>query len=94
MLRRDRRNRKTCVVVTDGDRPLQRRVCTTFPGVVFILDLLHVTDKLWAASHTLHSEGRSQAEAFVRKRTLWILQGKVSQVVKGLRQTVTKRRLK
>lgn len=94
MLRRDRHHRKSWVVVTDGERALQRRVCTIMPDVVFILDLLHVTEKVWAASYTLHPEGSSQAEAFVRKRVLWILQGKVSQVVKGLRQTVTKRRLK
>ena len=40
-----------------------------------------------------HPEGSSEAEAWVRERALRILKGQVSQVVKGLRQTVTKRRL-
>jgi hypothetical protein len=30
----------------------------------------------------------------VRRRTLWILEGNVSQVIKGLRQSVTKRNLR
>jgi hypothetical protein len=94
MLRRDPRHRKTWVIVTDGERGLQRRVCQIFRDVVLILDLLHVLEKLWAAAYTLHPEGSAQAETFVRVRTLRILRGGVSQVVKGLRQTVTKRRLR
>jgi hypothetical protein len=94
MLRRDRRHRKAWIVVTDGERALQLRVCRMLKSVVFVLDLFHVLEKLWAASYALHPEGSPQAEAFVRKRALWILSGKVSQVVKGLRQSVTKRRLK
>jgi hypothetical protein len=41
----------------------------------------------------LHPEGSPEAEAFVRQHAERILCGMVSQVVKGLRQTVTKRRL-
>jgi len=39
-------------------------------------------------------EGTPEAEEYVRERTLRILRGGVSQVVKGLRQTVTKRDIK
>lgn len=92
--RRDPRHRKTWVTVTDGERGLQRRVCEIFQDVVLVLDLLHVLEKLWAAAYTLHPEGSRQAEVFVRERALRILRGGVSQVVKGLRQTVTKRRLR
>jgi hypothetical protein len=93
MLRRDPEREKTWVVVTDGERALQRRVCEHFQDVVLILDLLHVLEKLWAAAHALHTEGSAEAEACVRERALRILRGQVSQVVKGLRQIVTKRRL-
>ncbi len=51
-------------------------------------------EKLWAAGHALHGEGTDKAVEFVRQRALRILRGEVSQVVKGLRQIVTKRRLK
>lgn len=93
MTRRDPDHRRTWVIVTDGERALQHRVCQTFDGVTLVLDLLHVLEKLWKAAHALHPEGSPEAEAFVRQRAQRILDGNVSQVVKGLRQTVTKRRL-
>jgi len=91
--RRDPGHERTWVIVTDGERALQQRVIKTFENVTLVLDLLHVLDKLWKAAHVLHPEGSPQAEAFVRQRAQRILRGQVSQVVKGLRQTVTKRRL-
>ena len=93
MTRRDPDHQRTWVIVTDGERALQRRVITTFTDVTLVLDLLHVMDKLWKVAHVLHREGTPEAEQFVRHRTERILCGMVGQVVKGLRQTVTKRRL-
>jgi hypothetical protein len=93
MTRRDPRKRRTWVIVTDGERALQRRVTENFEGVTLILDLLHVLEKLWAAAYVLHPEGSPEAAAFVYERAKRILTGQVSQVVKGLRQIVTKRRL-
>jgi len=58
-----------------------------------VLDLLHVLDKLWACGHALYREGSREAEDFVYQRAERILCGLVSQVVKGLRQIVTKRHL-
>jgi hypothetical protein len=94
MIRRDPRHRRTWVMVTDGERALQRRVTATFEGVTLVLDLLHVLEKLWKVAYVFHPEGSPEAAAFVRERAERILTGQVSQVVKGLRQMVTKRRLK
>lgn len=94
MDRRDPRRTKTRVVVTDGERALQRRVSETMEGAVVVLDFLHALEKLWSAAYVFHAEGSPQAEAFVRERALRILQGEVGQVVKGFRQMVTKRRLR
>lgn len=93
MLRRDPHREKTWVIVTDGERGLQRRVCEHFEDVTLILDLLHVLEKLWKAAHALHPEGSLEAQTFVSERALRILRGQVGQVVKGLRQMVTKRKL-
>jgi hypothetical protein len=93
MDRRDPDRRHTWVMVTDGERALQRRVTANFAGVTLILDFLHVMEKLWRSGHALHPEGSPEATAFVRERAGRILRGEVSQVVKGLRQMVTKRRL-
>ncbi len=91
--RRDPHHQRTWVIVTDGERALQLRVCDTFKGVTLVLDLLHVLEKLWKAAHALHPEGSREAETFVYQRAERILNGQVSQVVKGLRQTATKRTL-
>jgi hypothetical protein len=55
---------------------------------------LHGTEKLWLAAHCFHKEGTEEAKEWARSRTLLVLQGKVSQVVKGIRQSATKRRLR
>jgi len=62
-------------------------------NVTLILDLLHVLEKLWKAAYVFHAEGSLEAELWVLDRTLRILFGEVGQVVKGLRQSITKRRL-
>jgi hypothetical protein len=94
MKRRDLKGQKKHVVVTDGERALQQRVMSVLPTVVLILDLLHVLGYLWKAAYVFHPEGSPEAEAWVKERALRILNGEVSQVVKGLRQMVTKRALK
>ena len=81
------------MILTDRERALQQRVIKTFENVTLILDLLHALDKLWKVAHARHPESSPEAEAFVRQHVERILCGMVSQVVKGLRQTVTKRRL-
>jgi hypothetical protein len=81
------------VIVTDGERALQRRVCQTLEGATLVLDLLHVLEKLWKAASVLHPEGSPEAEAFVSERAKRILEGQVGQVVKGLRLIASKRRL-
>lgn len=93
VLRRDRTHRKSWVVVTDGERGLQRRVCEHFQDVTLVLDLFHVLEKLWKAAYALHAEGSVEAEIFVRDRALRLLRGQVGGVVKGLRQMATKRML-
>jgi hypothetical protein len=94
MAARDPEGRKQRVVVTDGERALQRRARRLIPGVVLILDFLHVLEALWKAAHALYAEGSEEAVAWVRRRALKVLQGPVSQVVKGMRQSATKRRLR
>jgi hypothetical protein len=94
MLRRDPVREKTWIIVTDGERGLQRRVCEHFQDVTLILDFLHVIEKLWKAAYGRHPESSPEAETFVWERALRILRGQSAQVVKGLRQMVTKRKLR
>jgi hypothetical protein len=90
--RRDPDARFLLVALTDGERALQILVSQKLK-VILILDLLHVLEKVWKAAHVFHPEGSPDAELYARLMTLRILEGNVGQVVKGLRQTVTKRKL-
>lgn len=60
---------------------------------VEILDLLHVTSRLWKAAHLFHPRDLDAAEAFVREQTLLILRGKVKSVIHSLRSRATRRGL-
>lgn len=90
---RDPYKSKTRVAVTDGERALQMRVKKFLTALLLILDFLHVLEKLWLVAHALYGEGTDAAVEWVRKHALMILQGKVSQVVRGIRQSITKRKL-
>jgi hypothetical protein len=92
MERRDPSASKIRVALTDGERALQIRVDGKL-NVTLILDLMHVLEKLWRAAYVFHAEGSLEAELWVLDRTLRILLGDVGQVVKGIRQSITKRRL-
>lgn len=92
MDRRDPARLLTRIALTDGERALQIRVKGKL-RVTLILDLMHVMEKLWKAAYVFHAEGSLEADLWVLERTLRILSGDVGQVVKGLRQSVTKRRL-
>jgi hypothetical protein len=92
MERRDPSASRTRVALTDGERALQIRVDRKLK-VTLILDLMHALEKLWKAAYVFHAEASLQADLWVMDRTLRILSGEVGQVVKGLRQSITKRSL-
>ena len=92
MDRRDPERSLTRLALTDGERALQIRVGRTL-NVTLILDLMHGLEKLWRAAYVFHPEGSLAADLWVMERTLRILSGEVGQVVKGIRQSITKRAL-
>ena len=61
--------------------------------LTLILDLIHVLERVWRAAHVFQPEGTADAEVHAKLMALRILEGDVAQVIKGLRQTVTKRKL-
>ena len=85
---------KLRVLLTDGERRLRRMAEKFLPGFVLVLDLLHVLEYLWKAAHAFHAENSPEATAWVRSHALMILRGQVSQVIKGMRQSATKRGLR
>lgn len=93
MQRRDGQKDKEWVVLTDGERALQKQVEARLGDACLVLDFQHALEKLWQAAYVFHDEGSPQAKDWVKERALHILQGQVSQVIKGMRQSATKRHL-
>lgn len=88
--------KKTVTAVMDGQESLWEALHLHQPSeitLIEILDLLHVTPRLWQAAHLFHPVKSSQAEQFVRERLLRLLRGGVGDVIRGLRQMGTKRGL-
>jgi hypothetical protein len=91
-----RRRGQKIVCVMDGQPSLWAVRKTYLPGdnVVEILDLLHVTPRLWEAAYLFHHEGSEEAASFVRDRLLRMLRGEAGYVIGGLRQMGTKHNLR
>jgi hypothetical protein len=91
-----RRRGQEIVCVMDGQPSLWavRKTYLSGENVVEILDLLHVTPRLWEAAYLFHREGSEKAASFVRHRLLQILEGRAGYVIGGLRQMGTKHRLR
>lgn len=92
---RDPKGIKETVCIMDGQKSLwntkdclQERV-----NMTELLDLLHVTPRVWKLAHIFCASNERQREQFVRGRVYRILQGKVAGVVRGIRQLTTRRRL-
>ena len=62
-------------------------------ATVDILDLLHVTPRLWTAAKLFHSRDEVAAGTFVREQVRRILHGQVKTVIHSLRARATRRGL-
>jgi hypothetical protein len=82
---------KPIVCIMDGEEPLwnMRGVFQKDLPMIDILDLLHVTPRLWDAATLFHAKESHAAKEFVRERVLRILRGDVTGVVRGLRRMGT-----
>jgi hypothetical protein len=78
---------KPMVYISDGQESLWQARADWLPAYnsVDILDVLHVTPRLWQAAHVFHPEKSDQAEQFVRHHLLRVLQGKTASVVRRFR---------
>ena len=86
---------KEMVHLGDGQEALwqARRDHLPAHNTTDILDLLHVTPRLWQAAHVFHAEKSPEAEALVREWLLRVLRGQVAGVVHGLRVRAGRRAL-
>lgn len=94
-LLRNPRSRQPTVHICDGQDALWKARDEYLPdkNTVNILDLLHVTPRLWKAAKLFYGERSPQVVPFVRQRVTQILHGKVETVVRGLRRLAVEHKL-
>jgi hypothetical protein len=85
LVRRNRHVHRPLVFVSDGERALWEKQREYFPWAIGVLDIFHVLERLWLAAHCLHHEGSATAESYVTERFRSLLEGKVRNVIAGLR---------
>jgi len=91
--KRNPQGRHPVVCVMDGERKLWRILKSMFPGVVCILDLYHVLERLWTVAYCFYPESSKEAQAFVKARLERLLEGKVGYVIGGIKQMRVKNKL-
>lgn len=83
------------VFITDGQESLRttKEYFQDDISTIDVLDLLHVTPRLWQLGKMFHVPDARKAERYVRKQVLRILQGKTTGVVTGIRRMIRQQAL-
>jgi hypothetical protein len=95
--RRDPQHRKPLVILLDGALGLWRLAPQLFKPwrrVTCVLDILHVVGYLWSAANALFGEQSKAGKRWVQQKLTELLRGRVGYVIGGLRQILTKPRLR
>jgi len=94
--RRDPEHKRLWVVVMDGALHLWTLVAKVLKGVEYvgILDIIHVVEYLWKSANAVYGEKNPVGKKWVYDHLLSILQGRVGRVIGGLKQTLSKQKLK
>jgi hypothetical protein len=95
--RRDPQHRQPLVILLDGALCLWSLAIKLFKEWrhrTFVLDIIHVVGYLWSAANAVFGEGAKDGKRWVQAKLRDILRGRVGYVIGGLRQLLTKRRLR
>lgn len=95
--RQDPQHRKPLVVLLDGALglwTLATKLFKPWKRVTFVLDIMHVMSYLWGAANALFGEASQAGKHWVQQKLTAILRGRVGYVIGGLRQILTKQRLR
>lgn len=95
--RRDPEHHRRWVGLVDGNlsqlNTMQKEADREGVQLMLLVDFIHATEYLWKAAWGFFDEGAKEAEEFVKVRMRRLLEGKASQVAKGLRRMATNRKL-
>jgi hypothetical protein len=95
MTERNPDNIKTCIALMDGQPSLWEELHRQFPEtpLIEILDILHVTPRLWDAANIFYPDDKTAQTIFMKERVLRVLKGQAKSVISGLRQMATKQNM-
>ncbi len=82
---RDPESQKTLICLMDGQNSLWERQAIYLPNAIPILDIFHVSEKLWEAAYCFHKQCSLEADQFVEHYFQLLLEGKVTVVIRSLR---------
>ncbi len=85
---RDPEGKRKRVALVDGEHKLRDLIKKYLEGFCIILDLFHVLEYLWKASHVFNKEGSQEAEMWVTQRLTMLLTGKVVLIIEELKDAL------
>jgi hypothetical protein len=83
---RDPQRKKTLICLLDGERSLWDMQRFWFGRAIGILDIFHVSERVWEVAHCFHKRESEAARQFATHHLRMILDGKVSYVLRNLRR--------
>jgi hypothetical protein len=92
--RRDPDRKKTLICLLDGERSLWDMQRYWFGRAIGILDIFHVSERIWKAAHCFHAKESEAACQFATHHLRMILDGKVAYVLRNLRRLLAEKEKK
>jgi hypothetical protein len=92
---RNPKNIKPCIALMDGQPSLWEELHRQFgaDSMIEILDILHVTPRLWDAANIFYPNDKNTQIIFMKERVLRVLKGETKLVISGFRQMATKQNM-
>ena len=82
--------KKTLICLLDGERSLWDMQRAWFPQAIGILDIFHVSERIWEVAHCVYAQGSDAAREFATRHLRMILEGKVGYVLRNWRPLADK----
>lgn len=89
---RDPERKKTLICLLDGERSLWDMQRFWFGRAIGILDIFHVSERVWKVAHCFHKKESEAAWQFATHHLRMILDGKVGYVLRNLRRLLDERK--
>ena len=89
---RDPERKKTLICLLDGERSLWDMQRYWFGRAIGILDIFHVSERVWEVAHCFHKKESEAAWQFATHHLRMILDGKVGYVLRNLRRLLDEKR--